>query len=60
MEYAFGANYVNMITSRKSDQRPLLNLTDKELMLSIYKDNQGDRGIIFENVRESLRINYFA
>ena len=60
MEYAFEGNYVNMIASRKSDQPSLLNLT-----LSICKDHQGplfNNNIRknFENMRESLRINYFA
>ena len=53
MEYAFGANYVNMITSRKSDQRPLLNLT------IVYKDRQGEFLLInfIEYMRESSRTN---
>ena len=45
-----------MIASRKSHP---LNLTIKNLTLSIYKDHQGAIHN-FENVRESLRINYFA
>ena len=48
-----------MITSQKSDQRHPLNLTIKNLMLSIYKDHQGAIHN-FENMRESLRINYFV
>ena len=55
----FWGDYVNMIASRKSDQRPLINLTIKNLTLSICKDYQGAIHN-FENVRESLRINYFA
>ena len=48
-----------MIASRKSDQRHPLNLTIKNLTLSVCKDHQGAIHN-FENVRESLRINYFA
>ena len=59
MEYTLGKNYVNMIASRKSDQRHPLNLTIKNLTLSVCKDHQGAIHN-FENVRESLRINYFA
>jgi hypothetical protein len=45
-----------MITSRKSDQRPLLNLTIKEFIYQGALFNIHN----FENVLESLRINYFA